>query len=61
MTKPTEFYVTSGSKSGYDNKFTAIGNVIAGLDILNNLAAGDSIRSVRINRIGKSAINWGKE
>ena len=61
MTKPTEFYITSGSKSGYDNKFTAIGNVIAGLEILNNIAAGDSIRSVRINRIGKSAINWGKK
>jgi len=60
MNKPTEFYITTGSKSGYENKFTAIGTVIAGKDIIENLAAGDEIRSVRITRVGQTAINWNK-
>ncbi len=61
MTGPSGFYITSGKKSNYDKKYTPIGSVIAGLDIVKTIAKGDSIRSVRIIRVGKKALDFGKK
>jgi len=58
MLSPTSFYLTSGDKSSYDRRYTPIGTVIAGLDIVGTFAEGDSIRSVRITRVGPKATNF---
>ncbi len=55
MINPTKFYITTGEKSSYDNKYTPIGTVIAGLDIVTTIAKDDSLRSVRITRVGQKA------
>jgi len=61
MISPTQFYITSDIKTDYDNKYTTIGTVIAGLDIVGTIAEGDSIRSIRITRIGRKAIDFRRQ
>lgn len=61
MISPTGFYITSDQKPTYNSIYTPIGTVIAGLDIVRTIAEGDSIRSVRIMRIGQRAINFGRQ
>ncbi len=58
MINPTNFYITSDKKKNYDKKYTAIGTVIAGLDIVKLLKKDDSIRGVRITRVGKKALDF---
>jgi len=61
MMNPTKFYVTSGKKSDYDKKYTAIGKVIAGLNIVGKIAEGDSLQSVRITRVGQKATDFNRK
>lgn len=61
MISPTQFYITSDKKTAYDGKYTPIGTVIAGLDIVSTIAQGDSIRSVRITRIGQKARDFRRQ
>jgi len=49
------FYLTLAGDAGLDQRFTALGRVIAGADVLGDFAAGDEIRSVRILRSGEAA------
>jgi len=55
MINPTKFYITRDKKSSYNKKYTPIGTVIAGLDIVKTIAKNDSLRSVRITRVGQKA------
>jgi cyclophilin family peptidyl-prolyl cis-trans isomerase len=61
MISPTKFYLTTDKKPDYDNKYIPIGNVIAGLNIVNTIAKGDSIRSIQITRIGQKATAFGRQ
>jgi hypothetical protein len=50
------FYLTLGPDAGLDGRFTALGRVVAGAQVLGGLAAGDEIRSIRILRSGAAAL-----
>jgi len=52
---PNAFYLTLQKKGGLDRKSTAIGKTIAGLDLLKTVKKGDSIRGIRIVRVGDAA------
>jgi cyclophilin family peptidyl-prolyl cis-trans isomerase len=52
---PNTFYLTLQKNNALDRRYTAIGKVIAGLGLLQNLKAGEGIRSVRIVRAGQAA------
>ncbi len=60
MLNSSSFYLTSDKKSSYNRKRTPIGTVIAGLDVVSTIAKGDSIRSIRITRVGKKANDFKK-
>jgi carboxypeptidase Q len=55
MTSPNGFYLTTKANPGFDRKYTALGKVIAGADVLARLKKDDAIRSIRIIRVGKAA------
>jgi cyclophilin family peptidyl-prolyl cis-trans isomerase len=55
MTSPNGFYLTTKANPGFDRKYTALGKVIAGADVLARLKKDDAIRSIRILRVGKAA------
>ncbi len=55
LSGPNSFYLTLGGDSDLDGRFTALGRVVAGSDVLGEFSAGDEIRSVRILRSGEAA------
>lgn len=55
LSGPNSFHLTLGKQAGLDRTSTAIGRVIAGLDLLKTLKKGEAIRSVRITRVGQAA------
>jgi hypothetical protein len=55
VTGPNAFHLTLGKRAGLDKTSTAIGRVIAGLDLLKAVKKGDPIRSIRIVRVGEAA------
>ncbi|MFC1724794.1 M28 family peptidase [candidate division KSB1 bacterium] len=58
MIDPVTFYLTSRDKSNYDDKYTPIGTVIAGFDIIKTIVKGDSLRGVSIIRVGQKAAEF---
>jgi hypothetical protein len=55
LSGPSAFYLTLGPNPALDNRYTAMGKVIAGGQLLGQLAAQDPIRSIRIVRAGREA------
>jgi cyclophilin family peptidyl-prolyl cis-trans isomerase len=55
MMTPNTFYLTLKANPGYDRKYTALGNVIAGADVLAQLRKDVAITNVRITRVGQAA------
>ncbi|MBZ5497809.1 MAG: M20/M25/M40 family metallo-hydrolase [Acidobacteriia bacterium] len=55
VSAPNAFYLTLQKSPGLDKKSTAIGKVIAGLSLLQDVKKGDAIRSIRITRVGQAA------
>ncbi len=55
LSGPNALYLTLQKNAGLDAKFTAIGKTIAGLDLLPQLKKGETIRSIRIVRVGQAA------
>lgn len=55
VSAPNAFYLTLQKNPALDKKFTAIGKVIAGLGLLQDVKNGDAIRSIRITRVGQAA------
>ena len=55
ISSPNAFYLTLRKNTGLDRKYTAIGKVIAGLGLLQDVKKGDAIRSIRIIRVGQAA------
>jgi carboxypeptidase Q len=58
MTGENQFYLTLKPRPDLDLKSPAIGRVIAGASVLEKLAQGDDIRSVRIVRVGAAASDF---
>ncbi len=58
MTGENQFYLTLNPRPDLDLKHPAIGKVIAGASVLEKLAQGDDIRSVRIVRVGTAASDF---
>ncbi len=52
---PNAFYLTLKANPGFDKKYTALGKVIAGADVLAQLKKDDAIASIRITRVGQAA------
>jgi cyclophilin family peptidyl-prolyl cis-trans isomerase len=55
LTSQNRFYLTLTGQPAFDRNRTAIGQVIAGASVLDQLAADDEIRGVRIIRVGEDA------
>ncbi len=55
VSAPNAFYITLDKNVALDKKYTAIGRVIGGAAALTTLRKADSIRSIRITRVGQAA------
>jgi hypothetical protein len=55
LSAPNAFYLTLQQNASLDRKYTAIGKVIAGLGLLQDIKRDDAIRSIRITRVGQAA------
>ncbi|MCS6935081.1 MAG: peptidylprolyl isomerase [Chitinophagales bacterium] len=54
-TNQTQFFITHVATPWLDNKHSVFGRVVQGQDVVNTIAQGDVMNSVRIIRIGKDA------
>ncbi len=54
-TNGSQFFITHVATPHLDGKHTIFGRVIHGLDVVNTIATGDSINSIRIIRVGEEA------
>lgn len=54
-TNGSQFYITLGDRSYLDGNYTLFGSVIEGMDIVEKIIQGDTIKSVTITRIGEDA------
>lgn len=54
-TNGSQFYITLGDRSYLDGNYTLFGEVFEGMDIVNKIAQGDTIKSIAITRIGEKA------
>lgn len=54
-TNGSQFYITLGDRSYLDGNYTLFGWVEEGMDVVNKIIQGDTIKSVSIIRIGEKA------
>lgn len=54
-TNSTQFFITHVATTWLNDKHTVFGNVVAGQDVVNKIAQGDKMNTVRIIRVGKEA------
>ncbi len=57
-TNGSQFFITHIETSWLDNKHTVFGNVIEGMDTVNSVAQGDTMKEVTIIRVGGEAEKW---
>ncbi|MEW6194400.1 MAG: M20/M25/M40 family metallo-hydrolase [Bacteroidota bacterium] len=57
-TNGSQFYITLGDRSYLDGNYTLFGYVVEGMDVVNKIVQGDTIKSVNITRIGDKANNF---
>ena len=57
-TNGSQFYITLGDRSYLDGNYTLFGSVVDGMDVVNKIVQGDTIKSVSITRIGDNANNF---
>ena len=54
-TNSTQFFITHVATTWLNDKHTVFGHVVAGMDVVNKVAQGDKMNTVKIIRIGKDA------
>lgn len=54
-TNGSQFYITLGDRSYLDGNYTLFGSVVEGMEIVNKIVQGDTIKSISIVRIGDKA------
>lgn len=54
-TNGSQWCITLGDRSYLDGDFTVFGEVVEGLDVVFQIVQGDTIRTVRIERVGDAA------
>lgn len=54
-TNGSQFYITLADRSYLDGNYTLFGWVTDGMDVVNKIAQGDTIRNISITRIGDKA------
>ncbi|MCX6169320.1 MAG: M20/M25/M40 family metallo-hydrolase [Ignavibacteriales bacterium] len=57
-TNGSQFYITLGDRSYLDGNYTLFGSVADGMDVVNKIVQGDTIKSLSITRIGEDANNF---
>lgn len=57
-TNGSQFFITHVETSWLDNKHTVFGNVIEGMEVVNSVAQGDTMKEVSIIRVGEDAEKW---
>ena len=57
-TNGSQFYITLGDRSYLDGNYTLFGYVVNGMEVVNKIVQGDTIKSISIERIGKKAGNF---
>jgi len=51
----SQFFITHSAQPHLDGKHTVFGNVVSGQNVVNSIAQGDRITSIRIIRVGEKA------
>jgi len=54
-TNQTQFFITHVATTWLNDKHTVFGHVVVGQDVVNKIAQGDKMNTVRIIRVGKEA------
>jgi cyclophilin family peptidyl-prolyl cis-trans isomerase len=57
-TNTCQFYITLGDRSYLDGNYTLFGEVVQGMDVVNNIIQGDTIKTISIIRDGDEAKNF---
>ncbi len=57
-TNGSQFFITHKPTHWLDNKHAVFGETIEGMDVVNTIAQGDVIKSIRIVRVGEKAKNF---
>ena len=57
-TNTCQYYITLGDRSYLDGNYTLFGEVVDGMDVVNDIAQGDTTISVSIVRAGNEAENF---
>lgn len=57
-TNGSQFFITHVATPWLDDKHTVFGNVEEGMDVVNSIAQGDTMKKVEILRVGEEAKKW---